>query len=189
MDDEKPHLVFLDMTSPSAETFELLRRVSSRYGVPALCLCEDGDEETVVRAFDMGADGYMTGPISQTELVARVKATLRNRTTFKRAEAPQGYTAGELAIDYAGRTVSVSGQQIQLTATEYKLAFELSRSAGRILTQDELLQRVWGPEYFGESQLLRSYVKTLRHKLGDNARSPSYIFTEHGIGYRMAKSR
>ena len=83
--------------------------------------------------------------------------------------------------------MSVSGQQIQLTATEYKLIFELSSSAGRILTQDELLQRVWGPEYTGESQLLRSYIKSLRQKLRDNARQPTYIFTEHGIGYRMAK--
>ena len=77
---------------------------------------------------------------------------------------------------------------MQLTATEYKLLTELSISAGRVLTQDMLLQRVWGPEYLGESQLLRSYIKSLRQKLGDSARSPSYIFTEHGIGYRMAKA-
>ncbi len=112
---------------------------------------------------------------------------MRNRTTFREAEAPQGYVARDLTINYTGRTVSVAGRQVQLTATEYKLIFELSTSAGRILTQDELLQRVWGPEYVGESQLLRSYIKSLRQKLGDNARRPTYIFTEHGIGYRMLK--
>ena len=187
MAEEKPHLVFLDMTSPNRESFETLRRISSGFGIPVLCLCENGDEETVVRAFDVGADGYITAPLSPTELVARVRASLRNRTTFRQAESPQGYVAKSLTINYAGRTVSLAGKQVQLTATEYKLIFELSTSAGRILTQDELLQRVWGPEYTGESQLLRSYIKSLRQKLGDNARQPTYIFTEHGIGYRMAK--
>ena len=185
--EEKPHLVFLDMTSPNRQSFEMLQRISSGFGIPVLCLCESRDEETAVRAFDVGADGYITAPLSPTELVARVNASLRSRTTYRQAEAPQGYVARALTINYAGRTVSVSGQQIQLTATEYKLIFELSSSAGRILTQDELLQRVWGTEYTGESQLLRSYIKSLRQKLGDNARQPTYIFTEHGIGYRMAK--
>ena len=184
--EEKPHLVFLDMTSPDRQSFESLQRISV-FGIPVLCLCEDGDEETVVRAFDVGADGYLTAPLSPTELVARVKASLRNRTTFREAEAPQGYVARDLTINYTGRTVSVAGRQVQLTATEYKLIFELSTSAGRILTQDELLQRVWGPEYVGEDQLLRSYIKSLRQKLGDDARRPTYIFTEHGIGYRMLK--
>ena len=97
------------------------------------------------------------------------------------------YSARDVAINYSERKVTVSGRTVQLTATEYKLLYELSTSAGRVLTQDELLGRVWGPEYFGETQLLRAYVKTLRQKLGDNARSPTYIFTEHGIGYRMLK--
>ena len=185
--DEKPDLVFLDMTEPSAETFDLLDRVSNGAGLPVLCLCNTGDEETVVRAFDMGADGYLTAPISPTELVARVGATLRNRAVSRQAEAPQDFLAEGLVINYAARTVTLDGDPVQLTATEYKLIFELSSSAGRILTQDELLQRVWGPEYIGESQLLRSYVKSLRQKLRDNARQPSYIFTEHGIGYRMVK--
>ena len=187
MAEEKPHLVFLDMTSPNRESFESLRRISTEYGVPVLCLCADGDEETIVRSYDIGADGYVIAPLSPTELVARVKASLRSKATFRKAESPQGFVAGNLVVNYAGRTVSISGQQVQLTATEYKLIFELSTSAGRILTQDELLQRVWGPEYAGESQLLRSYIKSLRQKLGDNARRPTYIFTEHGIGYRMAK--
>ena len=185
--DEKPHLVFLDMTTPGAESFNLLDRISNGSGLPVLCLCDNGDEETVVRSFDMGADGYITAPLSPTELVARVKATLRNRAVFRQAESPQGYISENLAINYGARTVAVDGDPVQLTATEYKLLFELSSSAGRILTQDELLQRVWGPEYIGESQLLRSYVKSLRQKLKDNARHPSYIFTEHGIGYRMVK--
>ena len=92
-----------------------------------------------------------------------------------------------MAINYEGRVVTVGGHQVQMTSTEYNLLFELSTKAGRILTQDELLQRVWGPEFLGQPEVLRSYVRSLRRKLGDNARNPSYIFTEHGIGYRMAQ--
>ncbi|MCY4554810.1 MAG: winged helix-turn-helix domain-containing protein [Chloroflexi bacterium] len=98
------------------------------------------------------------------------------------------YQLADVRINLSDRTVSVSGQPVQLTATEYKLMAELTAGAGRVLTQDMLLHRVWGPGYTGESQLLRSYIKSLRQKLGDNARKPTYIFTEHGIGYRMAKS-
>ena len=101
--------------------------------------------------------------------------------------APTGYTFRSVAIDFDSHAVELNGQPIHLTATEYKLLCELSKNAGRVVTQDELLLEVWGSEYRGESQLLRAYVKTLRQKLGDNARSPSYIFTERGVGYRMAK--
>lgn len=101
--------------------------------------------------------------------------------------APTGYAFRSVAIDFDSHAVAVDGQPIHLTATEYKLLCELSKNAGRVVTQDELLLEVWGSEYRGESQLLRAYVKTLRQKLGDNARNPSYIFTERGVGYRMAK--
>ena len=101
--------------------------------------------------------------------------------------APAGYVFRSVAIDFDSHAVAVDGQPIHLTATEYNLLCELSKNAGRVVTQDELLLEVWGSEYRGESQLLRAYVKTLRQKLGDNARNPTYIFTERGVGYRMAK--
>ena len=120
-------------------------------------------------------------------MIARVKSTLRKQTTYSRGvEVSNGYAVADVSVNYDARTLTVSGTQVPLTATEYKLLYELTRNAGRILTQDELLHRVWGSEYIGEPRLLRSYVKSLRQKLGDNARIPSYIFTEHGIGYRMA---
>ena len=98
-----------------------------------------------------------------------------------------GYAFRSVAIDFDSHAVAVDGQLVHLTATEYKLLCELSKNAGRVVTRDKLLLKVWGSEYRGESQLLRAYVKTLRHKLGDNARNPTYIFTERGVGYRMAK--
>ena len=137
----------------------------------------------------MGADGYMVKPFSPTELIARIRATLRRLGAGGDAAAGCTFETGDMRINFEDRTVSVSGQTINFTATEYKLLEELANGAGRVFTQDMLLQRVWGPEYSGESQLLRSYIKSLRQKLGDNARKPTYIFTEHGIGYRMAKAK
>lgn len=186
--EERPQLLLLDLSSPSAGGIQAIRRLTEGYGIPIVVLSGQGDEENIGRAFEMGADDYIVKPFSPTELIARIKSTLRRQAAHVRdPEITNVYALGDVSVDYDGRTLSVSGSQVPLTATEYKLLHELSRNAGRILTQDELLHRVWGPEYTGEPQLLRSYVKSLRQKLGDNARRPSYIFTEHGIGYRMAK--
>ena len=187
VEEEKPHLLLLDLSAHAARGFELTQHISGAYGVPVIVLSGQGDDENIERAFEAGADDYVVKPFSPTELVARIKASLRKRTTPRLSEPSQVYRLGNVAIDYAGRVVTVAGQPVHMTATEYDLLVELSAKAGRVVTQDELLQRVWGPEYTGESQLLRSYVKSLRQKLGDNARTPTYIFTEHGIGYRMQK--
>ena len=185
---ERPKLILLDIAGREEECFRTLQRAGSTLNLPAIVFCDRHDEDYVVRAFDMGADGYMLKPFSPSELIARIRATLRRSTAGAESTSSNTFQLGDVLINFDERTVNVSGQPMQLTATEYKLLTELSNSAGRVLTQDELLRRVWGPEYLGESQLLRSYVKSLRQKLGDDARNPSYIFTEHGIGYRMAKS-
>ena len=187
VEEEKPNLLLLDLSAHPASGFELTRHISSVYGVPVIVLSGQGDDENIERAFETGADDYIVKPFSPTELVARIKASLRKRDASRLSEPLEGYRLEDVSIDYTGRTVTVAGQPVHMTATEYDLLVELSTKAGRVITQDELLQRVWGPEYTGESQLLRSYVKSLRQKLGDNARTPTYIFTEHGIGYRMRK--
>ena len=185
--EENPDLLLLDLSSRAAVGLELTQHLSSNYGVPVIVLSGQADSEDIVRAFGMGADDYIVKPFSPTELVARTAASLRKRSAVRLAGSPHRYLCGNVEIDYAGHTVTVSGSPVHMTATEYDLLVELATNAGRILTQDELLHRVWGPEYTGESQLLRSYVRSLRQKLGDSARSPSYIFTEHGIGYRMQR--
>ena len=185
---EGTKLILLDIAGREEECFHALRRSRNLLNLPAIVLCDRDDEEYVVRAFDMGADGYMVKPFSSSELIARIKATLRRTNSGGEAASSKTFQSGDLLINFDERAVIVSGQPVQLTATEYKLLAELANGAGRVLTQDMVLERVWGPEYSGESQLLRSYVKSLRQKLGDNARDPSYIFTEHGIGYRMVKS-
>ena len=185
--DEKPHLVLLDLAEPRIKHFELIQKITQGYGVPAIVLSGQGDDDSIVRAFEMGADDYIVKPFSPSELVARIKAAFRKRPDSFQARRREEYVIGDVVINYSERKVTVSGRKVHLTATEYQLLFELSTRAGRVLSQDELLRRIWGEEYTGDIQLLRAFVKTLRQKLGDNARRPTYIFTEHGIGYRMPK--
>ena len=183
-----PALIVLDIAGREDEAFRALHGAGNPLNLPAIVLCNRSDEEYVIQAFEMGADGYMVKPFSPTELIARIRATLRRLGAGGDAAAGCTFETGDMRINFEDRTVSLSGQTINFTATEYKLLEELANGAGRVFTQDMLLHRVWGPEYSGESQLLRSYIKSLRQKLGDNARKPTYIFTEHGIGYRMARA-
>lgn len=185
---EGPALIVLDIAGREDEAFHALRGAGNPRNLPAIVLCNRSDEDYVVQAFEMGADGYMVKPFSPSELIARIRATLRLLRANDDPDVERTYRSGDVRVNFDARTVAVAGESVPMTATEYKLLAELANGAGRVLTQDMLLQRVWGPEYLGESQLLRSFIKSLRQKLGDNARKPSYIFTEHGIGYRMAES-
>ena len=128
-------------------------------------------------------------PFSPTELVARVRAALRRQAGPYRAELSEPYVLGDLTIDYAERRVTVAGQPVQLTAAEYKLLFELSVNGGRVLTHDQLLREVWGLTNAGDVRVIRSLVRRLRRKLGDDASSPTYIFAEPRVGYRMPKGQ
>ena len=184
---ERPHLVLLDMANPQLQDYEIIRNVGQAYNLPVIVLSGQGDNDGVVRAFEMGADDYIAKPFSPPELVARIKSCLRKRADYYQPGSREEYAIGDLSINYSERKVTVDGRKVHLTATEYQLLYELSHRAGRVLSQDELLRRIWGAEYIGDIQLLRAFVKTLRQKLGDNARRPTYIFTEHGVGYRMPK--
>ena len=141
-----------------------------------------------------GSDFTFAVPVAETALLENdglqgaVEDVRPGADSAHRERSDDYYAVGQVAVDYASRELAVNGLPVQLTATEYKLLRQLTKKSGRTLTQDELLRGVWGPEYRGESQLLRAYIKSLRQKLGDDARKPRYIFTEHGVGYRMAKA-
>ena len=188
IEQEKPHLVLLDMMLPGTDGIELMRRISEITDAPVIFLAGQGGDQIVARAFEAGADDYMVKPFSPTELAARIEAVLRRRAASDRITAREPYVLGDLTVNYAERRVTVAGRPVRLTATEYKLLFELSINAGRVLTHDQLLRRVWGRDYSGDSPLLRSFVKKLRGKLKDDANNPRYIFTEPRVGYRMAKT-
>ena len=121
--------------------------------------------------------------------MARVQTVLRRRAASELSEPPEPYRRGELTIDYAERRVSLAGSAVWLTNIEYWLLFELSVNAGQVLTHDQLLQRVWGPERSGQPGAVRTFVKNLRRKLGDDADTPTYIFTQPSVGYRMPRAK
>ena len=187
MEEEKPHLVLLDLMLPGIDGIELMERVPELAEVPVIFLSAYGRDQIVARALEAGADDYVVKPFSPTELVARIQAVLRRRTAAEWAEPSEPYALGELTVNYAERRVSLAGRPVQLTDIEYRLLCELAANAGRVLTHDQLLQRVWGLTNSGGSGPVRTVVKNLRRKLGDDADNPTYIFNEPRVGYRIPK--
>ena len=188
MEEESPHLVLLDLMLPGSDGIEVMKDILKREDVPVIFLSMYGQDDVVARALDLGASDYVVKPFSPTELAARIRAALRKREAPYQAEPSEPYDTEGLTIDYARRRVTLAGRPVELTATEYALLYELSVHAGRVLTHDHLLQRVWGPERTGEPWQVREVVKRLRRKLGDDAQNPTYIFTVPRVGYRIAKS-
>ena len=182
---QRPDLVLLDATLLHIDAARPGRHVSEVLDAPVILLSERGPQWDIASAFDMGAVDYIEKPFSTTEVTARVKVALRRRSQLSAGEVTRNFVLRDLTIDYHARAVAVAQSPIQLTATEYQLLLELSMNAGRVLTHDYLLQKVWGKGYAGNSQLLRTYIRYLRNKIGDDARDPRYIFTVPRVGYRM----
>ena len=183
----QPQLVLLDLTLSGAEGAGMIERLPKTLDVPVIFLSDRGRGQDISRAFDLGGDDCIIKPFLPTELAARVKAALRKGAAYQQARVAEPYHVDDLTVDYTERRVMIAGQTVQLTATEYKLLFELSVSAGRVLTHGQLLKRVWGADYSGDARIVRAFVKSLRRKLGDDANQPRYIYTEPRVGYRMAK--
>jgi len=186
VEDERPELVLLDMMLPGTDGIELMTDILDKADVPVIFLSAYGREELIAKAFDTGAADYVVKPFSPTELTARIRGALRRRAA---AEPAEPYALGDLVIDYAERKVTLAGRPVHLVALEYRMLAELSASAGRVVTYEQLLERVWGEKSSGDLRPMRTIVNKLRRKLGENAGSPTYIFTEPRIGYRMAKGR
>lgn len=185
MEEHRPHLVVLDLVLPSTDGVEVMTNVIRNTDVPVIFLSAYGHEEAIARAFDAGADDYVVKPFSPTELAARIRAALRKRTERGQSVPDEPYVLGDLAIDYARREVTVAGRLIPFTNIEYRLLVELSLNAGLIVTYDELLQRVWGRRHTDDTRTLRTAVKKVRRKLGEEANKPVYIFNVPRVGYRL----
>ena len=184
---EQPDLVLLDLMMPGMDGYEVCRRIREFSMLPVIMVTAKQSDDEKLAGFDAGADDYVTKPFSARELVARVKAVLRRAAV---AGDVQGavFTSGALVVDFGGRKVAIGGEDVNLTATEYELICYLAGNAGRVLTPDQILSRVWGEEYVGEAHLLQVTMARLREKLGDDPKNPRYIATRHGIGYMMVKA-
>ncbi len=185
---EQPDLILLDLRLPGVSGFDLLARIREFSAAPVIFLTASDSSEDTVRALKLGADDYVTKPFAPSELLARIEAALRRRSLpGAGGDTRPPFTVKDLTVNFAERRVILDGKDIALSATEYKLLFELATHAGLVLTFDQILQRVWGAEYAGETELVRSFIRNLRHKLNDDAKNPRFILTERQIGYRMVK--
>ena len=182
LEEVKPQLALLDLMLTDADGIELMRAMLQIADVPVIFLSAYGREEIIGRALDLGAADYMVKPFSPTELSARIRAALRRRAI---SETPEPYAYEGLVIDFAQRRVTLDGNPLRLVAMEYRMLAELAANAGRVLTYERLLERVWGDKAKGGRGAMRTIVGKLRKKLGDDGDNPTYIFTEPRVGYRM----
>ena len=181
-----PDAILLDVMMPKMDGFTVCQRVREFSLVPIIIVTARGQDQDKIRGLDLGADDYLTKPFSVDELLARVRAVLR-RAQFSLQSSPQSahssMTIGNIALDFAQHLVTRDGQEVILTPTEYRILSYLAQNAGRVVTQDLLLEHVWGAEYVGESHMLQVNMNRLRRKLEADPTHPHFILTKVGIGY------
>lgn len=178
----RPDVVILDIGLPDLNGIEVLERLREWSEIPVLILSVQNDEAQKVRALDAGADDYVTKPFSAAELMARLRVAQRRA---KPLDEVRTFSFGKLAIDLVTRMVTLEGQKIPLSATEYSLLTLFVRHSGRILTHRQILREIWGPKSEEHRQYLRVYVTHLRQKIEAEPKNPKLIITEPGIGYRF----
>ncbi|MEO8970292.1 MAG: response regulator transcription factor [Ktedonobacteraceae bacterium] len=186
IENNAPDAVLLDVMMPRMDGFTVCQRVREFSLVPIIIVTARGQDQDKIRGLDLGADDYLTKPFSLDELLARVRAVLR-RSQFSLQSFPQSVnpymTIGNITLDFAQHLVTKDGQEVILTPTEYRIFAYLAQNAGRVVTQDLLLEHVWGAEYVGESHMLQVNMNRLRRKLEVDPTHPRFILTKVGIGY------
>lgn len=178
----RPDVVILDLGLPDLEGHEVIRQLREWSPVPIVVLSVRDRETEKIQALDAGADDYVTKPFAVGELTARLRAALRRMAN---AGAEAVYAVGELRLDLGRRQVTLAGQEVTLTPTEYELLRVLAQHGGRVLTHHQLLRQVWGASYEPETHLLRVNISNLRRKLEPDPSRPQYLLTEPGVGYRL----
>lgn len=182
---ERIDLVILDIMMPRLDGLETTRRIRQTSIVPIVILTALGEEADKVRAFDYGADDYLTKPFGVGELLGRIKAVLRRARWSEPSTEDEPIVRGEIVADLARHEVTVRDKVLNLTPTEFNLLVYLMKNTGKVKPHLAILQHVWGPEYGEEAEYLRVYIGRLRQKIEVDPLNPKYLFTERGIGYRF----
>lgn len=181
-----PDLILLDLGLPDMDGLEVITSVRQWSSIPIIVISARSQESEKVQALDLGADDYITKPFGTSELLARIRTAIRH--SLKISKTAQGniiFKAGDLTIDYDKHLLLVGNEKVHLTQIEFKLITLLAQNAGKVLTYDYMIKKIWGPYAGSNNQILRVNMANIRRKIEQNPGDPKYIFTEVGIGYRM----
>ncbi len=180
----QPRLVLMDLNLPDMDGFDVCRRIREMSPVPVIILTARGQETDKLKGFASGADDYVTKPFSADELLARMEAVMRRGNGKSQQESVTDVLeVGDVRLEPVVRRTTIGGREVELTRTEFQLLYSLAANAGRVMVQEELLRRVWGPGYESDSALLHTTIARLRRKLEADPAAPRYIQTRRGIGY------
>ena len=184
----QPDLILLDVMMPGMDGWEMLRRLREFSDVPVIMLTAIHGTESVVHGLDTGADDYITKPFQVQELKARIRATLRRASLPPAEDTTLSFGNGQLVIDPASHLVTVGGQVVDLTPTEYKLLLYLACNAGQVVTYEQILDNVWGPGYEGSQTNVKVFIRNLRRKIEPDPSRPRLLLTHRGVGYSLVKT-
>ena len=182
----QPDLVILDLGLPDMDGLEVIRQLRAWSIVPIIVLSAKGQETVKVAALDAGADDYIAKPFGVSELLARMRVSLRHADRSEQGGTTPVFVTGDLQVDFAQRRVRVKGKDVHLTPIEYRLLTTLAKHAGKVLTRNQLLTEVWGRPYADQVHYLHVHMAQLRRKIESNPTRPRYLLTEPGVGYRLA---
>lgn len=186
-----PDCVLLDLGLPDMDGIGIIQSIRKWSSVPIIVISARMTEDDKAGALDLGADDYLTKPFGTVELLARIRTALRHTRTDGTSDAlamTGEYRVGDLCVDYNKHRVYLAGKDTRLTPNEYKIVALLGRHAGQVLTYKSMMKELWGPGVGGDNKLLRVHMANIRRKIEPNPVEPQYIFTEVGVGYRMADS-
>lgn len=179
-----PDVILLDLGLPDMDGAEIISQIRSWSIVPIIIISARTAEQEKVNALDLGADDYITKPFGTSELMARIRTSLRH-THNQTSNGSQHFRAKDLDINYEKHAVSINGEEVHLTQIEFKLLSLLSKNSGKVLTYSYIMENIWGPYVDNNNQILRVNMANIRRKIEKNPAQPQYIFTEIGVGYRM----
>lgn len=187
-----PDVIILDLGLPDMDGIEIITKVRSWSKVPIVVVSARSHEDDKASALDAGADDYLTKPYSSVELLARIRAAIRHtRTNLENGEIARTgqFCVGDLIVDYKKHRVFLAGQDVGLTPNEFRIVALLGKHAGQVLTYNYILKELWGPVSSDDNKILRVHIANIRRKIEKNSADPVYIFTEVGVGYRMADGK